>query len=83
MGDPRGRPGRIVEELLRVGVRNPVFVFDELDRLAGDRLSRTLLEFFDGGRRAAFRDRYLDLPFDLSGAMRFVSTASSVLDPFP
>ncbi len=74
VGDPRGRPGRIVEELRRVGTRNPVFVFDELDRLAGDRLSRTLLELFDGGRRAAFRDRYVDLPVDLSRGL-FVATA--------
>ena len=74
VGEPRGRPGRIVEELRRAGARNPVFVFDELDRLRGDRLPGALLELFDGNRRAGFRDRYVDLPFDLSSAL-FVSTA--------
>ena len=71
------RPGRIVEELRRVGVRNPVFVLDEVDRLdeAGG-AAAALLEAIDPLPGAAFRDRFLDLPFDLSEAL-FVATASN------
>ena len=72
------RPGRIVEELRRVGARNPVFVLDEVDRLdeAGD-AAPALLEAVDPMPGAAFRDRYLDLPFDLSEAL-FVATATNL-----
>ena len=68
-------PGRIVEELRRVGVRNPVFVLDEIDRLdeAGG-AAAALLDVLDPAPGAVFRDRYLDLPFDLSEAL-FVATA--------
>ena len=70
------RPGRIVEELRRVGVGNPVFVLDEIDRLdeAGG-AAAALLEAVDPPPGAAFRDRYLDLPFDLCEAL-FVATAT-------
>ena len=82
LGDPRGGPGRVLEELRRVGARNPLFVFDELDRLS-DRcgLPAALLELFDSGQRACFRDRYLDLPFHLSDIV-FVATATR-LRPVP
>lgn len=78
VGDPRGRPGRIIEELRRVGARNPLILFDELDRLSdrGD-LPAALLELFEPGQRAKFRDRYLDVPFNLSEAI-FVATATSL-----
>ena len=71
-------PGRVLQELRRVGVRNPLFVFDDLHRLS-DRggLPAALLELFERARRASFRDRYLDLEFDLSGAF-FVTTAVSL-----
>ena len=62
-----GRPGRIVEELRRVGVRNPVFVLDEIDRLHEGGAAAALFDAVDPG--TAFRDRYLDLPVDLSGAL--------------
>ena len=76
LGDPRGGPGRVITELRRVGAGNPVFVLDELDRLSdrGD-LPSAVLELLELGRRAAFRDRYLDLPFDLSDVL-FVATAT-------
>ena len=70
------RPGRIVEALRRAGVRNPVFVLDEVDLLeATGGVSAALVEAVDPMRRAAFCDRYLELPFDLSEAL-FVATAS-------
>ena len=77
-----GSPGRVVEELRRVGVRNPVFVLDEIDRLdeAGG-AAAALLEALDPAPGTTFRDRYLDLPFDLSEAL-FVATATG-LGPVP
>ena len=72
------RPGRVVEELRRVGVRNPAFVLDEIDRLdeAGG-ASAAVVELLAPAPGAAFRDRYVDLPFDLSEAL-FLATATSV-----
>ena len=81
-GARSGPPGRIVEELRRVGVRNPLVVLDEIDRLdeAGG-TAAALLDALDPAPGAAVRDRYLDLPVDLSEAL-FVATASS-LGPVP
>lgn len=82
-GAPAGRPGRIVEELRRVGVGDPVFVLDEVDRVEKDSgLPAALAELLDWERRAAFRDRYLDVPFDLSEAL-FVATASHLREAPP
>jgi len=69
-------PGRIVEELRRAGVRNPVFVLDEVDRLdeAGG-AAAALLEALDPDPTAPFRDRYLDFPLDLSETL-FLATAT-------
>ena len=76
-GARSGPPGRIVEELRRVGVRNPVFVLDEVDRLdEAGAAAAALLEALDPAPGAAFRDRYLDVEFDLSEAL-FVATAAS------
>ena len=77
-GTPSGPPGRIVEELRRVGVGNPVFVLDEVDRLdEGSGTAAALLEAIAPAPGAAFHDRYVDLPFDLSEAL-FVATANSL-----
>ena len=77
-GARSGPPGRIVDELRRVGVRNPVFLLDEVDRLdEGSGAAAALLEALDPVPGAAFRDRYLELPFDLSEAL-WVATASSL-----
>ena len=77
-GTPSGPPGRIVEELRRVGVRNPVFVLDEVDRLDdGSGTAAALLEAIAPALGAAFRDRYVDLPFNLAESL-FVATANSL-----
>ena len=76
-GARSGRPGRIAEELRRVGVRNPLFVLDEIDRLDDAGAAEALVELLDPAPGATFRDHYLDLPLDLSGAV-FVATAANV-----
>ena len=77
-GAPSGSPGRVVEELRRVGVRNPMFVLDEADRLdEGSGTAAALLEAIAPAPGAAFRDRYVDVPFDLAEAL-FVATANSL-----
>ena len=76
-GSRAGRPGRVVEELRRVGVRNPVFILDEVDRLDDAGAAAALVELLDPAPGAAFRDHYLDLPLDLSEAL-FVATAADL-----
>ena len=82
LGARSGPPGRIVEELRRVGVRNPVVVLDEIDHLdETGGAAAALLDALDPAPGAAFRDRYLDLSVDLSEVL-FVATATS-LGPVP
>ncbi|MBQ8416607.1 MAG: endopeptidase La [Clostridia bacterium] len=77
-------PGRLIAALTQAGVRNPLILLDEIDKLANDSRgdpTSALLEVLDGEQNKTFRDHFVELPFDLSDCM-FIATANT-LDTVP
>jgi ATP-dependent Lon protease len=78
-------PGKLIQKMAKVGVRNPLFLLDEIDKMASDMRgdpASALLEVLDPEQNNSFNDHYLEVDYDLSDVM-FVATSNSMNIPGP